>query len=191
MCNFLSYNKSTSSIFLCLDRAVYWYFCFCGTTYHIRSIQHGRWLKTTFSSSMCEFHIKKILHALFCNTPCCNTAFCNTPCRICRGGGYSVCSKLSLCRTVQAFFFTFYLASTFFFHASLPNYRFWFILMVRKTNENVRLLSLIVSDIFIFKKKRKKNWVDGYFSNQMYLENIWYMKLKFHSYHHKCSNVLL
>lgn len=26
------------------------------------------------------------------------------------GGGYSVCSKLSLCRTVQAFFFTFYLA---------------------------------------------------------------------------------
>lgn len=44
--------------------------------------------------------------------------------------------------------------------------------MVRKTNENVRFLSLIVSDIFIFKKKIKKNWVDGYFSNQMYLENI-------------------
>lgn len=35
------------------------------------------------------------------------------------GGGYSVCSKLSLCRTVQAFFFTFYLASTFFFFMHL------------------------------------------------------------------------
>lgn len=44
--------------------------------------------------------------------------------------------------------------------------------MVRKTNENVRLLSLIVSDIFIFKKKEEKNWVDGHFSNQIYLENI-------------------